>query len=75
MFLSKLWGYIAGLGGLILVVLGALGLAKRSGVKEQKEKETEQALKQAKEASEIDTNVHGKSDSSVADELRKYQRD
>ena len=75
MFLNKLWGYVAGLGGLILVILGALGLAKRSGVKEQKEKETEQALKQAKEANEIDSKVHASSDQSVTSELSKYKRD
>jgi hypothetical protein len=73
--LNKLWGYLAAAGGVILIILGALGLAKRAGVKQEQAKETEKALNDAKEASKIDSAVHDKSDATVADELRKYTRD
>ena len=72
--LSKLYGYLAGAGALIVAVLAALGLAKRSGVKQEQQKETDKALKDAKQASEIDSKVNQSSDSAIADELLKYTR-
>lgn len=73
--LSKVWGYLVAAGGLILVVLGALGMAKRQGKKEAQEEQTEASLKAAKEASEIDAKVHDATDPAVVDGLRKYERD
>ena len=72
--LTKLYGYLAAGGALIVAILAALGLAKRSGVKQEQQKETEKALTQAKEASEIDSKVNQSSDSAIADELLKYTR-
>ena len=75
MLLNKLWGYLAGLGGLVLAVLAALGMAKRAGRKEEQAAETEKALQQAKESNEIDTKVHNLSQSELDKRLRNSQRD
>ena len=74
MFLSKLWGYLAGFGVLIVAVLAALGLAKRAGVKEERAAETEKALEQAKEASDVDARVRNMSDSELDEQLRSARR-
>lgn len=75
LLLSKVGGYLAAAGGLILLVLGALGIAKRSGVKEEQAKETNVALQQAKEANAIDSDVHALPQSDLDKRLRVDQRD
>jgi hypothetical protein len=75
LLLSKFWGYLAAAGGLILVVLGALGIAKRSGVKEEQAKETEKALQQAKGRNEIDSTVRDLPQSDLDKRLSRDQRD
>lgn len=73
--LSKLYGYFAAAGGLILVVLAALRIAKRSGRKEEQQVQKDRAFEQGKESGEIDTKVRGMSDDDLATRLRRDQRD
>ncbi len=73
--LSKLWGYVIAAGALVLAVLAALGVARRSGVKAEQEKQTEKALDQAKESNAIDKAVRATGDDDLARRLSKYQRD
>lgn len=75
LLLSKIGGYLAAAGGLILIILGALGFAKRQGVKQEQAKETEQALQQAKESNAIDQSVRNLSQSELDKRLRVDQRD
>ena len=75
MFLSKLWGYLIGLGTLVVGLLAALGWARRSGVKAEQAVETERALKEAKEASDIEATNRALSDATARDKLRGDQRD
>jgi hypothetical protein len=73
--LSKLWGYVIAAGALVLAVLTALGIARRSGVKAEREAQTEKALDQAKESNAIDKSVRADTDDALAAKLKKYQRD
>lgn len=72
--LSKLYGYLAAAGGLLLVVLAALRIAKRSGRKEEQQVQKDRAFEQGKESSEIDTKVRGMSDDDLATRLRRDSR-
>ena len=72
--LTKLYGYIAGLGAIIIAALAALGLAKRAGKKEEQAAETAKSLEQAKESNAIDTEVHNLSQSDLDDRLRLARR-
>lgn len=72
--LSKLYGYLAAAGGLLLVVLAALGIAKRSGRKEEQQVQKDRAFEQGKESSEIDTKVRGMSGDDLATRLRRDSR-
>jgi len=74
MLLNKLWGYLAGLGAIVIAILAALGMAKRAGKKEEQAAETEKALEQAKEASDVDARVRNMSDSQLDERLRSVQR-
>ena len=73
--MGKLYGYLIAALGLVGTILAALGMAKREGKKEAKAEQTEASLTAAKEASEIDSKVHGSTDDAVADGLRKFTRD
>lgn len=73
--MGRIYAILAGIGTLVVTILAALGMAKREGKKEAKAEQTEAALTAAKEASEIDSKVHGSTDPAVADGLRKYTRD
>ncbi len=75
LLLSKIGGYLAAAGGLVLVILGALGMARRSGVKAEQEAEKDKALQQGKEAGGIDDKIRATSDDDLAKRLSKYQRD
>jgi hypothetical protein len=70
MLLSKLYAYLAGFGALILGVLAAWGIAKRSGVKQEQAVETERSLKESREANAIDDKVHSMSDAQLDEQLR-----
>ena len=72
---TKLYGYIAGLGAVILAILGALGMARRSGVKAEQQKEIERSLQQAKESNEIDAKNRALSDADALAKLRRDTRD
>lgn len=74
-FLSKLWGYLAGIGVALLALGAALIAARRQGAQDEREAGTERSLKQAKEASEIDSAVHNLSQSVLDRRLRDSQRD
>jgi hypothetical protein len=73
--LSKLWGYLAGAGALVIAILAALGMAKRAGKKEEQADETAKSLQQAKESNVIDQSVHNLSQSDLDKRLRVDQRD
>ena len=75
MFISKLWGYLAGFGALVVAVLAAWGVARRSGVKAEQAAETERALKEAKESNEIIAKNRALSDADARSKLRGDQRD
>jgi len=49
-------------------------MAKRAGKKEEQAAETEKALEQAKEASDVDARVRNMSDSQLDERLRSVQR-
>ena len=72
--IAKLWAYLAGFGALIAGILAAWGIAKRSGVKQEQAAETEKALEQAKEASDVDARVRNMSDSELDEQLRSARR-
>jgi len=73
-FFGGIWGYVAAAGGIALAVLTALGMAKRSGVKQEQAAETERSLKESREANAIDDKVHSMSDSQLDEELRKARK-
>ena len=73
--LTKLYGYFAGIGALIVAVLAAWGLAKRSGAKQEQAVETEKALEQSKESNDIAQANRNLSDAAARDKLRNVQRD
>ena len=73
--LTKLYGYLAGVGALIVAVLAAWGIAKRSGAKQEQAVETEKALEQSKESNEIDAKVRAMSQPDLDKRLRDAQRD
>ena len=73
--MGRIYAILAGIGTLVVTILAALGMAKREGKKEAKAEQTEASLTAAKEASEIDSKVHGSTDDAVADGLRKFTRD
>lgn len=73
--LSKLYGYLAGAGALILGILAALGMAKRAGRKEEQDAQRDKALEQSKESNEIDTKTRATSDTELDERLRRHQRD
>ena len=73
--LSKAWGYLAAVGLGALAVLGIYLRGRAEGKDAEQQKQTETALKQAKDAHAIDKKVRSDSDASLASELRKYQRD
>ena len=73
--LTKLWGWLAGAGGLIIAILAALGLARRAGKKEAQAEATEKALTQAKEENEIAATNRNLSDADLDAKLRRDQRD
>ena len=73
--LSKVWGYLAGIGVALLALGAALLAARRQGARDEREAATEKSLAQAKEASEIDTEVHNLSQSELDERLRVSQRD
>lgn len=73
--LSKLWGYVIAAGAVVLAVLAALGMARRSGAKAVEIKATEKALEEAKESNAIDKEVRSDTDAVLYDRLRKYTRD
>lgn len=72
--LTKLYGYIAALGALVIAALAALGMAKRAGKKEEQAAETAKSLEQAKESNAIDTEVHNLSQSDLDARLRMARR-
>lgn len=72
--IAKLWSYVIGLGAILTAILGFFFYAKRQGKKEEQNVETERALKQAKEASVIDTRVRNMSDSQLDEQLRTVRR-
>lgn len=72
--LSKIGGWLAAAGVILLGLLAALGMAKRAGVKEEREAQKDKALEQGKESSEIDTKVRGMSDDDLATRLRRDSR-
>ena len=71
---SKLWGWLAGLGTLIAGVLGFAAYFKHQGKKDEQAADTERALQEAKDASEIDAKVRALSDDDIAKQLRDVQR-
>jgi len=73
MFLSKLWGYLIGIGTLAVGLLAVLGWARRSGVKAEQAVETERSLKEAKGANAIDDKVHSMSDAQLDEQLRSVR--
>ena len=70
MLLSKLYAYLAGFGAIFIAILGAWGIAKRSGKKEEQAAETKRALEQSKGANEIDTRVRNMSAAELDERLR-----
>ena len=70
LLLSKFGGWIAGIGAVLVALLAALGMAKRSGKKEEQAVETERSLKESREANEIDDKVHSMSDAELDEQLR-----
>ena len=72
--LSSLYAKLAAIGGVILAILAALGMARRSGAKAEQQKELETSLKQAKESNEIDDTVRRMDDSVLDKRLRDFQR-
>jgi len=75
MILQKLWGYLAGLGAIILGLLGLFAYAKRQGKKEEQAIDTERALQQAKESNDIAQANRNLSDDAARAKLRGDQRD
>jgi hypothetical protein len=74
MLLQKLWGYVIGLGAIALGLLGLFSYAKRQGKKDEQEVEVKKSLEQAKEANEIDSEVHNLSQSELDERLRLARR-
>lgn len=72
--LTKLYGYLAALAGIIIAILAALGMAKRAGKKEEQEVEVKKSLEQAKEANATDSEVHNLSQSDLDARLRVDRR-
>lgn len=75
MFLSKLWGYLAGFGVLIAGIFGFAAYFKRQGKKDEQAVQTEKALEQAKESNEIIAKNRALSDADALSKLRGDQRD
>jgi hypothetical protein len=73
--LSKVGGYLAAAGGLLLALLAAWGLARKSGEKAEQQAQKDKAFEQGKESGEIDDKVHNLSDDDLAKQLRKSSRD
>ncbi len=74
-FFGGLWGYVVGAGAVLVAILAALGIARRSGVKAERAAETERSLQQAKASNAIDTDVHNLTQSGLDKRLRDSQRD
>ncbi len=68
--LSKIYGYLAGFGALVIAIFAAWGMAKRQGRKEEQAAETEKSLEQAKVANEIDAKVRNLSQPDLDKRLR-----
>jgi hypothetical protein len=75
LLLNKFGGWIAGIGAVLVALLAALGMAKRSGKKEEQAVETERALQQSKESNEIAQANRNLSDADALAKLRRDQRD
>lgn len=73
--MTRLYAILAGVGGLVIALLTALGLAKREGKKEAQAEATEKALNQAKEANEISQTNRNLSDADLDAKLRIDRRD
>jgi hypothetical protein len=73
--MSKIYEWLAGFAALVVGILAAWGIAKRSGVKEEQAAETEKSLQQSKESNAIDTEVHNLSQPDLDKRLRDSQRD
>lgn len=73
--LSKLWGYIIAVGGIVIALLTALGLSRRAGVKAALADQTEKALEQSKESNEIDSDVSKLTRAQLDERMRKFRRD
>lgn len=75
LLLNKFGAWIAAIGGVLLALLAALGMAKRAGRKEEQQAQEDKALQQGKESSEIDDKVRSASSDDLAARLRRDQRD
>jgi hypothetical protein len=75
MLLQKLWGYVVGLGAIVLGLLGLFAYAKRQGKKDEQAVETEKSLQQAKESNDIEAKNRALSDAAARNKLRGDQRD
>ncbi len=75
LLLNKIWGYVLLVGGAVVAILIALGIARRAGAKAEQAAETEKALQQSKDANAIDTEVHNLPQSELDKRLRDSQRD
>jgi len=75
LLLSKVGGWLAGIGAVLIALLAFFGMAKRAGKKEEQAEQTAQSLKQAKEANEIDKSVHADTDDALNAKLHSYERE
>jgi predicted negative regulator of RcsB-dependent stress response len=73
-----IWSWLAGklalIGGAIVAVAGFFFYAKRQGKKDEQNAEAVKSLEQAKEANEIDTEVHNLSQSELDARLQSSRR-
>jgi hypothetical protein len=74
MMLEKLKLYLVEIGAALLALGAAFFAIRRSGEKAEQAKQTEKALEQAKDASEIDAKVRALSDADLAAKLREHER-
>ena len=72
--MSKIYQWLAYIGTLVVTLLAALFGAKKYGQSEEKRKQAEKGLEQAKQGRKIDEAVRNMSDADINRELSKHRR-